>query len=392
MNFDQIIDRNKYPTMKWEKSQWREHFGNEDLLPFWVADMDFQAPPLVIDSLQKRVAHGIFGYEYKKDDYFDSLFKWYAQRHLWEIDPTHLEACPSVLSAIAILINQHSDPGDGIIVQPPVFFDFRMVIKSNGRQLVKNPLKLVNRKFQMDFNDLEAKAADPKTRILVLCNPHNPVGRVWTREELTQVGEICRKHDVLVISDEIHGDIVYPPNQYTPLASISDELAQTSITCFSPGKTFNLVGMIDAMAIIPDEESRNRFHEFTHRYQINKTNVFASAAIETAYKEGAPYLEELLLYLQANVEFVQSYLLEHLPRVKLIEPEGTYLIWLDFKELELDVKELAEFLAKDAGIALNPGYWFGREGAGFARMNIASPRSVIEKAMNRLRNATDRLV
>ena len=387
MNFDQIFDRNEYPTMKWHQAQWKEHFGYDDLLPFWVADMDFQAPPVVIESLQKRAEHGIFGYEYKKDSFFDALIDWYANRHQWRINPAYLETCPSVLSAIGILIDQHSELGDGIIVQPPVFFEFRMVIRSNGRRMVKNPLKLVNGKYQMDFEDLEAKAADPKTKMLILCNPHNPVGRVWTREELTQAGEICRAHNVLVISDEIHGDIVYPPNKYTPFASISDELAEASFTCLSPGKTFNIPGLSDAMAIIPNEGYRNRFHDFAHRYQINKTNVFASAAIEAAYNEGDPWLDELLKYLQKNIDFLQIYLQENLPEVKLIEPEGTYLVWLDFQGLGLGTKELAVFLAQKAHIALNPGYWFGREGAGYARMTIASPRPILEEALQRLKDA-----
>ena len=200
----------------------------------------------LFESLLARVEHGIFGYEYKKDSYFEALLNWYKNRHKWPIDPAHIEPCPGVLSAIAILIDQHSERGDGVIIQPPVFFEFRMVIRSNHRRMVKNPLKLVDGKYQIDFEDLEDKAANPKNKIMILCNPHNPVGRVWTQNELTQVGEICLRHNVLVISDEIHGDIVYKPHQYTPFAPISDELTQTSVTCFSPAKTFNISGMVDA--------------------------------------------------------------------------------------------------------------------------------------------------
>ena len=387
MNFDQIIDRKEYPTLKWNKPLLTEHFGNDGVLPFWVADMDFQAPDVVIDSLLKRVEHGIFGYEYKKDTYFDALFNWYKNRHQWLVDLNHIEFCPGVLNAISILINQHSDKGDGIIVQPPVFFEFRSVIKRNNRKLVKNPLQVVDGKYQMNFKELEKKAANPKTKIMIICNPHNPVGRVWTREELAQAGEICRRHNVLIISDEIHGDIVYKPHHYTPFASISDELAQISVTCLSPAKTFNIAGVIDAMAVIANKEYRDQFHDFAHRYQINKTNVFASAAIEAAYSQGGEWLDELLTYLQANIDFLQSFLYENLPQVKLIEPEGTYLVWLDFKELGLDAKELEKFLAQKAQLALNSGYWFGREGAGYARMNIACPQSILEQALSRLTNA-----
>ncbi len=387
MEFDHVIDRNEYPTLKWNKLLLIEHFGSEDVLPLWVADMDFLTPPVVIDSLLKRAKHGIFGYEYKKDGYIDAFINWYAKRHQWLIDQTHIEFCPSVLNAIAVLINLHSEKGDGIIIQPPVFFEFRMVIRSNDRRIIKNPLRLDNGKYQMDFGDLEEKVANPKNKMMIICNPHNPIGRVWTREELARAGEICRRHNVLIVSDEIHGDIVYGSNRYTPFVSISDELAQVSFACLSPAKTFNIAGMIDAVAVIPNEEYRQRFHDFAHRFQINKTNVFASAAFETAYSEGSKWLDDLLVYLQSNIDFLKSYLDENLPQVKLVEPEGSYLVWLDFRELGLEAKELERFLAQKARLALNSGYWFGREGAGYARMNIACPQSTLYEAMSRLTNA-----
>jgi cystathionine beta-lyase len=349
--------------------------------------MDFLTPPIVIDSLLKRVKHGIFGYEYRADGYFDALINWYANRHQWLIDQTHIEFCPSVLNAIAVLINQHSEKGDGIIIQPPVFFEFRMVIRSNGRRIVKNPLRLDNGKYRMDFADLEEKAANPKNKVMIICNPHNPIGRVWTREELARAGEICRRHSVLIISDEIHGDIVYGSNRYTPFVSISDELAQVSFACLSPAKTFNIAGMIDAMAIIPNEEHRQGFHDFAHRFQTNKTNVFASAAIEAAYSKGSEWLDDLLAYLRSNIDFSKSYLDEHLPQIELVEPEGTYLVWLDLRALGLEAKELERFLAQKARLALNAGHWFGREGAGYARMNIACPQSTLYEAMSRLADA-----
>jgi cystathionine beta-lyase len=239
----------------------------------------------------------------------------------------------------------------------------------------------------MDFEDLETKAADPSTKILIVCNPHNPVGRVWTRDELAQAGEICSRHDVLIIADEIHGDIVYKPHRYTPLASISDQLSQQSVACLSPAKTFNIAGAVDAMAVIVNGRYREQFYEFAHRYQINKINVLSAAAIEAAYNQGGEWLDDLLTYLQGNVDFLRSYLSENLPQVNLIEPEGTYLVWLDFKTLGLDAKALEQFVAQEAKLALNPGYWFGREGAGYARMNIACPRSVLREAMRRLTEA-----
>lgn len=384
MNFDQIIDRSGYPTFKLNKAQLTEHFGSDEVLPFWIADMDFQSPGALIAALTARAQHGIYGYEYKTADYFNAITGWYRRRHGWTLDSRQLAAVPGVLSAIAILIDQHSNKGDGVIIQPPVFFEFRSVIRSNHRRIVKNPLKLVDGKYQMDFDDLERKAAEPENKIMIVCNPHNPVGRVWTREELSQVGEICRRHNVLVISDEIHGDIVYPPHRYTPFVSLADELVQGAVSCLSPAKTFNIAGMVDAMAAIPNEDYRQQVRDFAHRYQINKTNVFALAAIETVYMRGDDWLDALLDYLQSNVNFLHTYFRENLPQVKLVEPEGTFLAWLDFTALGLDAKALEKFLAQKAKIAVSPGYWFGREGAGYARMNIATPRSVLQAAVSQL--------
>jgi cystathionine beta-lyase len=394
--FDEIIDRQQYPTQKWNPHDLKQHFGSEDVLPFWIADMDFSAPQVIVENLMNRAQQGIYGYEYRPDSFFESVINWYVQRHQWTIARPHIQPCPGVLSAIAILINQHSEEGDGIIVQPPVFFEFRLVIRKNGRRLsknplrlVKNPLRLVDGRYQMDFDDLETKAADPRNKILILCNPHNPIGRVWKREELAQVDEICRKHNVRVISDEIHGDIVYRPYRYVPFASLSEAAAQNAFICLSPAKTFNLAGMIDGMVLIANDEYRQQYDNFADRYQINRNNVFSTAAIEIAYREGASWLDALLAYLQRNIDFVGDFLEEHNTQVKLVEPEGTYLVWLDFNELGLEAGDLARFLAQEAGLALNSGFWFGREGAGFMRMNIASPRSILEEAMMRLKRAVE---
>lgn len=391
MNFDEQVERNQYPTMKWSRAFLAEHFGNEHVIPMSVADMDFKAPPAVIEQLQKRVQHGIFGYEYKAETLYDALTGWYQERHKWSIDRQHIESCPSILNAIAILISQHSQRGNGVIVQSPAFFEFRMVIRSNERKIVKNPLKLVAGRYELDFADLETKAAEPNNKILILCNPHNPVGRVWTKDELEQIAAICTRHDLFVIADEIHGDFVFPPHQYTPYLSISEKGAQAAAACISPAKTFNISGMVDAMTIIPNEAYRQQFHAFAHRYQINKTNVFASLAIETAYREGHHWLDALLAYIQGNLEFMRLFLQANVPGVSFIEPEGTFLVWLDLRGLALEVKELQRFLAQDAQIAVSPGYWFGREGAGFARMTIGCPRQTLHQALNRLAAAVERL-
>ena len=384
MSFDEYIDRNKYPTLKWSRTFLSEHFGNEDAIPMSVADMDLKAPPAVIKQLESRVAHGIYGYETKPESHFLALETWYRNRHGWKINQQHIEPCPSILNAISILINQHSSEGDGVILQPPVFFEFRMVIRNSYRKIVKNPLKLMDGQYKIDFNDLEIKASDPNTKILILCNPHNPVGRVWTKTELEQVAEICARHDVFVIADEIHGDFVFPPHRYIPYLNVSGKVAQNGAACISPGKTFNISGMVDAMVIIPNERHREKFHEFAHRHQINKVNVFATVAIEAAYRDGAEWLDELLNYIQGNVDFIRDHLRKNETRVSFIEPEGTFLVWLDFRDLGLDAKALEKFLAQQAQIALAPGYWFGREGAGFARMTIGCPRKTVQSALDNL--------
>jgi len=391
MNFDEYVDRNKYPTMKWSRAFLSEHFGNEEAIPMSVADMDLKAPPAVIEELQKRVAHGIYGYEMKPESYFTALETWYQSRYGWDIDQQCIEPCPSILNAISILINQHSKEGDGVILQPPVFFEFRMVIRSNNRKIVKNPLKLIDGKYQIDFDDLETKTSSPDNKVLILCNPHNPVGRVWTATELERVAEICEHHDVFVIADEIHGDFVLPPHQYVPYLSVNAKGVQNGAACISPAKTFNISGMVDAVAIIPNKTYRDQFHEFAHRYQINKVNVFASVATEAAYRDGAEWLDELLVYIQGNIGLVKEHLEKNTNRVSLVQPEGTFLVWVDFRELGLDAKELARFLAEEAGLALSPGYWYGREGAGFARMTIGCPRTTVQRALDQLAGAVKKL-
>ncbi len=384
MNFDRQIDRNQFPTMKWSRTFLEEHFSNADAIPMSVADMDFQAPPAVIEQLQKRVTHGVFGYEFRPESYLKALESWYQTRHDWAINRDHLEQCPSIMNAISILIDQHSNVGDGVILQSPVFFEFRMVIKSSERRIVKNPLKLEAGKYQIDFEDLLEKTAVPSNKILILCNPHNPIGRVWTKAELEQVAAICAEHGVFVISDEIHGDFAFPPHRYIPYLTVSETAAQNAAACISPAKTFNISGMVDAFTVIPNREHRRSFHDFAHRYQINKVNVFTSAAVESAFTEGAAWLDALLDYLQGNVALIRQFFQEKNINVSLIEPEGTFLVWLDFRGLKLDAKELDKRLAQDAKVALSPGYWYGREGAGFARMTIGCPRKTVQQALEQI--------
>lgn len=387
-DFDLVLDRSGTPAEKWNKPALLKHFGRDDLLPFWVADMEFKAPPTVCNSLIKRAENGIFGYEYKQGSLYNAIIQWYSTRHHWKIDKSDLRFSRGILNAISMLINLHTEEGDGIIIQPPVFFEFRLAIRDNKRNAIRNPLKRIDERYQMDFDDLEEKAADPRTKMLILCNPHNPVGRVWGSDELQRVGEICKKHHVLVVSDEIHGDFVFKGHKYIPFASISDEIARNSFTCLSPAKTFNIAAVTDGIVIIRNEEFRKQYDQFSGQLFINKTNAFSVIAMETAYQTGGGWLDEVLDYLQGNMSYLKDYLIDRIPKVRLVEPEGTFLAWLDFRELGMEVKELDVFLAEKARLALNSGYWFGRQGAGYARMTIACPQSMLKEALARLEHAT----
>ena len=390
-DFDKFQDRSLSAAEKWNKEGWLEHFGGDELLPFWVADMEFKAPPAVCDHLVKRAENGIYGYENRRDSLTDAIIHWFASRHQWQIKSSDLCFSNSVLNAISVLINLHTEKGDGIIIQAPVFFEFRLTIMDNKRKVVRNPLKLVDNHYQMDFDDLEEKAANPRTRMMILCNPHNPVGRVWKREELQRVAEICKKHQVLIIADEIHSDIVYPGHQYIPFASLSEEAAQQSFSCLSPAKTFNIASVTDAMIVIGNEQYRKQYKDFVSRYIFHKNNAFNTIAMDSAYSKGEEWLDELLVYLQANLDYLENYLRENIPKVKLIKTEGTFLAWLDFRELGIETKALEKFIAQEARIAINPGYWFGRQGAGFARMTIACPRSMLKEGLSRLERAINGL-
>ena len=391
-DFDKLHDRSQSAAEKWEKKAMRQHFGRDDLLPFWVADMEFQASPIIRDSLVKRAENGIYGYEYRPDSLYDAILHWYESRHQWVIDKSHLCFSHGVMNAITILINQHTEKGDGIIVQPPVFFEFRIAILENKRKFIRSPLLKTGLRYEMDFENLEKQAAKPRNKILILCNPHNPVGRVWTKEELQRVGEICFKHNVLVISDEIHADITYQNYKYTPYCkAVTEEIAQQSFTCISPAKTFNIASVTDAMVIIPNLEYRQQYKKFSDQYFLGKPNTFAVAAMESAYRNGGEWLDEFLLYLQSNLDFLKDYLANHIPKVQLVEPEGSFLVWLDFTALNMDAKELESFLAQKARIALNSGYWFGRQGAGYARMTIACPQSMLKEGLSKLEQAINAL-
>ncbi len=381
---DQNINRREVPALKVHPMV----LGKDgmDLFPAGVADMDFKAPPAVLNALQKRLDHGVFGYETVPDDLMPALTGWLATRHSWDVDAAHILRSPNILNTLAIAASIFTAKGDGVIVQPPVFFDFFDILKENNRALLSNPLILKDGHYLMDFEGLEQLASDPKAKMIYLCNPHNPVGRVWTHSELKTLGDICARHNVLVVSDEIHGDITFEGHDYTPFASLGTQYSQNAITCLSPAKSFNIASCCSAFTVISDGARRKAFQVENSRLTVNKNNAFASVAMAAAYREGGPWLDDVRGYLAENVALVRAHLAP-LSGVKMIEPDGTFLVWLDFRDLNFSPKELTNFLRSKAGWAVTRGQAFGIEGEGFARLNIACTRAKLTSALQQLSTA-----
>lgn len=383
-DFDTEIDRREVPALKVHKAV----LGTDgmDLFAAGVADMDFRAAPAVLKAISTRAAHGVFGYETVPDGLMAALTGWLHKRHDWSVDASHILRAPNVLNALAMAVNLNTDAGDGIIIQPPVFFDFADIIAENGRRMVLNPLVLRGGRYEMDFSGLRQLAREPQTKMLFLCNPHNPVGRVWSRTELARLGEICRAHDVLVVSDEIHADITFAGHSYTPFASLSQADALNSVTCLSPAKSFNIAACCTSFTIVPDDVRRKAFQAENSRLTVNKNNAFASVAMQAAYENGESWLEAAIDYIEGNLALVRRQLAT-VKGVELIAPEGTFLLWLDFRSLGLTPDELTAFLRQKAGWAITRGQSFGPEGEGFARLNIACPRARLNTALQRLSKA-----
>lgn len=383
-SFDEDINRREVPALKVHPIVLGQ--GGDDLFAAGVADMDFKAPPAVLDALQKRLNHGVFGYETVPEGLLPALTGWLHEHHGWQVDESHVLRAPNILNALAIAASLFTKDGDGVIVQPPVFFDFFDILRENNRSLVSNPLVLEGGRYVMDFDDLEQKASDPRTKMIYLCNPHNPVARVWTEDELRTLGDICARHNVLVVADEMHGDLVFSGSRYTPFASLGPDYAANCITCLSPAKTFNIAACCSAFTIIADDDKRRAFQVENSRLTVNKNNAFANAAMEAAFTDGKPWLQAVLAYLQDNVDLVRDRL-KDVPGVELIEPEGTFLLWLDFRELGFQPDELTAFLRNKAKWAITRGLAFGEEGSGFARLNVACTRSKLDAALKQLTNA-----
>lgn len=384
-DYDKVIERKNTSCVKYDAAS--KMGMPEDILPLWVADMDFQAPQGVIDRLKDAVEHGIFGYSEEPEGYFEALLSWYSRRFGWEINREWLIRTPGVVFAVSAAVRAFTDIGDSVLIQQPVYYPFKRAIENNGRKAVNCGLVLKDGRYEIDFEAFEKCAAREEVKLFVLCSPHNPIGRVWEEWELRKLGEICLKHQVKIVSDEIHSDFVYPGHRHHVLASLSDEFAAITMTCTAPSKTFNLAGLQTSNIFISNEEMRSAYQHVLEVQDCGELNRMGLLACQAAYETGEEWLEQLLVYLKGNLDYIRSFLAEKLPQIKVIEPEGTYLLWMDFRELNLNETELEELIVKKARLWLDGGTMFGEGGAGFQRVNIACPRSIIAEAMERLYQA-----
>lgn len=389
-DFQKVIDRYHTNSLKYDFAASRRK--PEDILPMWVADMDFQSPSAVSKKLEEVSRFGIYGYSDNRDSYFDAVTGWYSSRFGWNTNQKWILRTPGIIFAISAAIRALTAPGDAVMIQQPVYYPFSSIILNNHRKKINSPLVSQNGHYRMDFEDIEKKIIQNDVKLFILCSPHNPVGRVWTREELETLGNICIRHHVIIVSDEIHSDFIYPGSTHTVFAAISEEFADHSIICTSPSKTFNLAGLQTSNIFVKNPVIRKRLADEIYAAGFDEVNIFGLAACETAYREGADWLLELKEYLLGNLNYLRSYLKESLPLVRLTEPEGTYLVWLDFNALPVTDKERIHILEQTGKLWLDTGTMFGEEGSGYERINIACPRTTLEEAMKRLSIAYDTML
>jgi cystathionine beta-lyase len=387
-SFDYITNRKQTHSVKWDGVQ--TFFGSDDLLPMWVADMDFQAPVPVQRALHQAVEHGVFGYSLTTKETNEAVVNWLQTRHGWTIHEEALVYSPGVVFSISMAIQAFTAPSDPILIQTPVYTPFFNMIVQNERTLIENSLVLKDGHYTMDFHDLEEKLKN-NVKMMILCSPHNPGGRVWTKEELEKVYELCETYDVLLLSDEIHGDLVYPPHQHTPAASLKQGRHQKVITFISPSKTFNLAGLQASAVIIENKDMRETFTKMQQKQGFFSLNAFGVKGMEAAYRYGGEWLDDLLIYLEENVSFTLRFMHERLPKLKPMQPEGTYLIWIDCRELGLSDAKIRTLLLEQGKIALEPGTKYGAYGSGFVRMNIGCPKEILEEGLERLYQAFSHL-
>jgi cysteine-S-conjugate beta-lyase len=383
-NFDEIIDRKGTDCIKYDALSM--FFGADDILPVWVADMDFRTPDFIMDAIRSRMEHEVLGYTLRGETFSHSIINWVKQRHNWEVPKEWISFSPGVVAALTASVLAFTEPGDKVIVQTPVYFPFFESVRGVKRRLIENPLKLENGRYYFDLEDLEAKI-DEKTKMLILCNPHNPGGMVWRHDELKALSEICIRHNILVVSDEIHSDLIFKGNTHIPYPTLSEEAAQNSIVCMAPSKTFNVAGLSTSFVVIPNPELLKTYEKLMRTLHIHMGNIPGTVALEAAYTQGQNWLSEMMEYVESNYEYLSDFMGKYLPRVKVMKPEATYLVWLDFTAYGMNDKQLNKFLVENAKVGLNNGGRFGRNGDGFMRINIGCPRSIVVEALNRIYEA-----
>lgn len=394
-NFDKIINRKGTNCLKYDFAV--ERGKPAEVLPLWVADMDFQVSEEITKSLHAAVEHGIYGYTQPKDPYYNAIMNWMKKNHQWETKREWIVKTPGVVFALGAAVKAFTKPGDAVLIQNPVYYPFTNIIRDNDRRVIDNTLVYEKRvtegksQYSIDYEDFERKIVQENIKLFILCNPHNPVGRVWTREELQYLGEICLRHHVIVVSDEIHNDFVYPGFEHTVFANVDPRFAEFTVTCTAPSKTFNLAGLQISNIFIPNETLREAFQKEIDKTGYDEPNALGAVACEAAYRGGQEWLDQLRAYLLENLNFLRAYLQEKIPQIHLVEPEGTYLVWLDCSELGISGKELDQFIVEKAGLWLDGGVMFGPSGADFQRVNIACPRATLELALDKLKAAVDNL-
>jgi cystathionine beta-lyase len=383
-NFDETVNRRDTNCEKWDNCTGR--FGRNDVLPLWVADMDFKTPAFVIEALRRRLEHEILGYQIRPESFYKSVSSWLQQRG-WQINTQNICFSPGVVPAINFAVNAFTNPGDRILINTPVYHPFMYAVNNHGRTLVKSSLiNSGNGYYTVDFDDFESKLADG-AKMFILCSPHNPVGRVWTLEELKRIGELCLKYNVLIVSDEIHSDLIFKPHKHVYFASISKELAGRTVTFIAPSKTFNTAGLSSSVVYSDNPALFDQFRRYVNSLSVSAGTIFGDVAFEAAYTHGDEWLNQLLEYLDGNCEYVVDYLDKHIPQIKTRKPEGTYLMWLDCSGMNMTSAQIHDFMVSKAGIAVNPGSIFGDEGDLFVRLNVATQRSILVQALDNLRNA-----
>ncbi|MGI6342881.1 MAG: MalY/PatB family protein [Bacteroidales bacterium] len=383
-NFDKVINRRGSGSLKYDAM--KQVLGHDAKYAMWVADMDFKTPDFITKALKDRVKHSVFGYDYRAPNHFDSFISWFKNRHQLDICPTTVGFTPGVVPAVNIAVLAYTNEGDKILVQPPVYFPFFNAVTDHNRVLVQSKLNFDGSRLQIDFDDFEEQMKQG-VKLFILSNPHNPGGNVWTVEELTKMTDIALRYNVIIVSDDIHCDLVYKKYKYTPIPTLSEEVAQQTVMFTAPSKTFNVSGLSSSVYVIPNEELRNKFENQIQKYHISNGNIFGNVAMREAYKNGYQYVDELMDYLQKNVDFVVEFMSEHTPKIKPVIPESTFLIWLDCRELNLSDKRLNHFFLKKADMGLNTGIMFGSGGEGFMRLNIGCPKSHLKKALGSLKKA-----